>query len=229
MNALARTSAAPYVRSLIGAALALVVTGCGAAPGSPLNPAGELRSWFSEIPWEVSFSDGESPERRQAVCAAAETWNTLAELDLFSCDVHIAPQAPATTAKLSEFEDDGFNAVAFLPTWAHTKKELTIPAYTTLQVRRGALRQADIYFNALRYLWMDRSEPNLPSGGVGVWDTYSVALHELGHWIFGPEHISKEVDPGSVMQTYMTEDVVRAQPTAGDIHRLMSRIDEQEL
>lgn len=202
---------------------------CGRGEGGgPTGPANDQPEWFKHRPWTIQFSASESEERRQAICSAAEIWNSLDDQPFFTCDPDVyqpVASAPTSFDKMIAFEEDESFGIAFSVVWAFTQKSVEIPAFTTLVTDGDALVEADVYFNDLQFIWTDRSRPQLPQGGIGVWDIQSVALHELGHWIFGPDHVSEFEDPRSVMRDHFKETTVHIQPSSGDIERLRSRLE----
>lgn len=220
-----KTKTRPTARCLVFLSLLAALAACGQKEPY-LEPEQERPEekggWFSLRPWEINFHERQPQLYRDKVCLAADIWNQQVDSPLFICDPErpVGPRPPATASQLVIYESDNINSAAFSSVWAFTKKDLDVPAYTTLVSEDGVLVEADIYFNNLRYVWDDRTKKVLTQNGKGVWDITSVALHELGHWIFGPNHIRESEDADSVMRAHHTEDIVHASPSQGDKKRL---------
>lgn len=131
--------------------------------------AGEIELAFALDPAPADFGEARSVA---ALDAAVATWQ-----DAVGERVQLVT-GPSTVAARAHDGDDGLNQVR----WAVDADDADIEAgvlgltFVSYRVSDGLIRDADIVFNGVNFLWTDRT-----AGCVRHYDLESAATHELGH------------------------------------------------
>ena len=139
-------------------------------------------SWGADVPVPL-YIDSEFPvEKRGAVQAAADEWNTIAG--------HPLIKIVGVTNRGGGPAQDGFNIIYWMTSWdtAATNEQ----ARTTIYWTGTRIYEADVRINARagdhQYFWSNEPQP-------GELDVESLLVHEFGH-VLGLVHT---VTAGSVM------------------------------
>lgn len=190
------------------------------APNPDLADEGFLLRWRAEsLPAEVVYDPEFDPDQLAAIQEAVDDWADALQFDVITL---VAGEVNKDGVE-SVFDslDDRKNTAYIHPDWGRSEKKASVLAAAVLSYgSTGWINQGDIVFNFTNFNFAN-------TGGSAKRrsaNIYSVALHEIGHFL-GAAHVSAQEDPDSIMRpAFMVgDDSPRIPLSNGDIQRIRSR------
>jgi hypothetical protein len=192
----------------------ITLTGCGGLDSTndtkvssedkvPYSEEGLLYRWTS-LPIKVSFSSRMDKDFIPPILAAMSSWENAVGMKLFAIDKETDVDP---LIDLPAIRTDSMNGVFLLKDWRTSGRVDTAIAFTSSMSevfesesqRYNKLIEGDLFFNTDLYFFGDSMVRRGSIDKTRTADIQTTALHELGHFLLGPSHVSEDVDDTSIM------------------------------
>lgn len=226
-----------FIHLLKTSGLIVLLSGCGRLDSSsdpkvsddkkePQTEQGFLYRWAS-LPVKVSFSSRIDRDFIPPILAAMASWEHVIGKKIFAIDQETDGDP---VLNLPQIRTDSLNGVYSMRDWRASGRVDTAIAFTSTlsefdeaeTVKFNKLVEGDLFFNTDLYVFGDSMIRRSGGDKNRIADIQTTALHELGHFLLGPSHVSDEVDDTSIMNptVMIGQGFARRRLSSLDIERM---------